>query len=67
MKVSKLIKLLKRENPDKLVVIPGYEVGYSDVKCINKIKLSLNVNDEWCYGDHEQDDENGDTDAILIS
>ena len=53
MNVDQLIKRLQMFPPDLRVVVSGYEGGYDDVDHLEKIKLALNVNDEWYYGKHE--------------
>ncbi len=64
MKASELISILSQD-PEKPVVLAGYEDGFIDVKEVRPIKLILNANTSWCYGPHEES-ENGDVDAILI-
>lgn len=53
MKVKELIEQLQQYNPETLVLIPGYEGGYEDVKRIEKIGVVLNYNKESYYGPHE--------------
>lgn len=66
MKVKQLIAELKKYDPDTKVVIKGYEGGYDDITKVATIRLRLNANNtKWYYGKHEQDD-NGDTDALVI-
>ena len=63
MKVKQLIAELKKYDPDTKVVIKGYENRYEDLTKITTILLRVNANNtKWSY---EQDD-NGDTDALVI-
>jgi len=66
MKIKELIAELQKLDPELMVVVPGYEGGYSEANGLHPIRLDLNVNTEWYYGKHEQND-NGTTDAYLIS
>ena len=50
------IELLQMLDPFKKVVIAGYEGGFNEVTGVGQVKLKLNVNTEWYYGKHEQDD-----------
>jgi hypothetical protein len=56
MKIKELIEYLQTLNPEHLVVIPGYEGGFEDIKIesIKEIELELNVNVECYYGPHEK-------------
>ena len=64
MKVKDLIALLKMEDPEKMVIVSGYEGGYSDISSVEHKRILLNVNKSWYFGPHEEDF-NGDA-AILI-
>jgi hypothetical protein len=65
MKVSELIEKLKQHDPEKMVVISGCEGGEDELEKIEEVKLRLNVNSEWYYGEHERDDK-GECDAIFL-
>jgi len=66
MKVKELIEELQKCDPEKMVVVAGYEGGHDEIGGVEEIRLKLNVNSEtWYYGDHEQD-ENGECHAISI-
>jgi len=65
MKISELIAELQRHDPEKMVVMPGYEGGFNEVKAVKTVQLKLNVNTRWFLGKHEEN-ANGDTAAILI-
>ena len=53
--VAQLVKLLQSQPQDMRVVVDGYEGGYSDVKPLIQIPISLNVHpdDQWYYGNHD--------------
>lgn len=53
--VAELVKLLQSQPQDMRVVVNGYEGGYSDVKPLIQIPISLNVHpdDRWYYGNHD--------------
>ena len=59
MTVYELKKALELFADDTLVVIPGYEGGYSTPREAVNTELVLEVNDEdaWYYGPHEIADE----------
>jgi hypothetical protein len=65
MNVKELIEQLQSFDLDAMVVISGYEGGYSEVDCVDDIKLKLNVNTAWYYGEHEQRSD-GETPAVRI-
>lgn len=53
MKVKELIEQLQQYNPETLVLIPGYEGGYEDIRRIEKTGVVLNYHKESYYGPHE--------------
>ncbi len=67
--VRELIEKLKEFDGDIRLILRGYEGGYSDVDLsqISAIKIALNKNTSWYYGNHDEPEED-DTpvDAILI-
>jgi hypothetical protein len=65
MKVKELIEELQKCDPEKMVVVAGYEGGHDEISGAGEIRLKLNVNTEWYYGKHEEDDE-GECHAISI-
>lgn len=69
MTVSKLIELLKMHDPDKLVVVSGYEEGYDELKSVHEIKIKPDptaVDKHWKgeYTDYPLEECN--IDAILL-
>lgn len=66
MKVKELIEELRKHDPEKIVVTNGYEGGYDEINAVAEIRLKLNANTAWYYGNHEQDDD-GECNAISIS
>ena len=66
MTVGELIEKLQTLDPTLEVFIHGYEGGYADVNTEFEIEtFRKNVNTEWYYGPHEQDD-SGDIKAIVL-
>lgn len=53
MKVSDLIQILSQYDPETVLVIPGYEGGFSPLHTARLETLLKNVNDEWYYGSHD--------------
>jgi hypothetical protein len=66
MKVKELIERLQQLDPEKMVVMHGYEDGYDEISEIEPISLRLNVNTAWYYGKHDRCDSPDATQAILI-
>lgn len=60
MKVKDLIAALKKEDPNKRVVLNGYEGGFDEVKELKHVCISLNPdklkdpNKLWWLGDFEE-------------
>jgi len=65
MTVSELIEKLKTYSSDTLVLVDGYEGGYSEISSVKEIKVKLNVNSESYNGPHD-DTSDADTDVIVI-
>lgn len=54
MKVHELIDLLKQQDQNAMVVVSGYEGGYTEVTRAEITHLQLDVNSAWSYyGEHE--------------
>lgn len=53
MNVRELIFELSKYNPETLVVISGYESGYTENIGIREETIALNVNESPWYGQHE--------------
>ena len=66
MTVQTLIDALQKLDPDKMVVVAGYEGGYDEADDVLDVRLKSNANANcWYYGDHEADI-NGDCEAVYI-
>lgn len=57
MKVKDLIEALQTLDPELMVVRAGYEGGVTEIDHVNIIRVALNVNEAWYYGEHEEIDE----------
>lgn len=58
MKVIDLIQRLQEFDPEMLVVLTGYEGGYSEVQgIVDQRTFVEDVNCAWFYGPHELDTE----------
>lgn len=53
MKVYELIDLLKQQDQNAMVVVSGYEGGWTEVTCAGRTHLCLNVNSGLYDGEHE--------------
>lgn len=56
MKVSELIDLLSKLDPDARVVTPGFESGFEDIEHVRCGVLYRRKNPEWWDGDFNEDD-----------
>ena len=65
MTVKQLIEKLEKLEPEKMIVVPGYEGGFGELDEVGEIQLDLNVNKEWYYGDHEES-KDGECHAIFL-
>lgn len=65
MTIKDLIEKLQALSPDTLVLIDGYEGGYSDIGNPRIISVRLNVHEEDYYGPHDIDDK-ADVKALLL-
>ena len=65
MNVKQLIEALQAQDPEKMVVIHGYEGGVNEITLCEPEKVILNYSDEWYYGKHEIS-EKGDCDVVYI-
>ena len=54
MKVGEFKVALSVLDDNLMLVVRGYEGGYTEVESIMPIHLTLNQNEEWCYGEHEE-------------
>ena len=57
MTVKDLISKLEKINPNRRVVVRGYEEGYCDIHDISIVPLKLDVNEEWYYGPHSKEED----------
>lgn len=53
MKVKDLIEKLQGFDPELMVVRDGYEGGVTEANYADEVKIALNVNKEWYYGEHD--------------
>lgn len=67
MKVKELIQRLQEYNPERVVVVHGYEGGVDTCTSCKEVRVKFNINQEWYYGAHElvKEDESPNK-AILI-
>ncbi len=67
VKIKDLIEVLKTYNENTVISVNGYEGGIHDISAddISLTKIKSNVNDEWYYGEHEED-EKGKTKRLVI-
>jgi hypothetical protein len=67
MTVKELIELLSKEDPDKLVLVTGYEGGFDPLKEVLQIKVKPDPSDNWWDGKYTNYPlEECDIDAILL-
>ena len=71
MNVGELIKLLKVEDTNAMVVSSGYESGVTEVDGVAVIRVTLNANEEWFFGEHQPispfaDEDSGDASVLQI-
>nr|QMP83207.1 MAG: hypothetical protein [Caudoviricetes sp.] len=52
MNVKELIVVLSGFDPEAIVVVNGYEGGYTEDIGVSEKEIYLNVYDEWYYGKH---------------
>lgn len=53
MKVKDLIEILGNYNPEDMVVVSGYEKGFTENFNVYETELYLNAHTEWYYGEHD--------------
>ena len=53
MTVQELIDQLSQLDPNQLVLVCGYEGGFTDIKSITDEKIVLNYYGDWWEGPHE--------------
>ena len=69
MKVKELLEILQKENPETLVLVNGYESGYSKIKSTGIIDVCGPFKREWYYGEYDKckEDELFKTKAFLLT
>lgn len=71
MKVKELIEILEKLHPDTLVLVDGYEGGYTELESIFEKKVSGPINTDWYYGEYEEPNSQKEnqtiTKAVLLS
>lgn len=65
MTVTELIEKLKKYPSDTLVLVQGYEGGFSDIATLKETQVELNYYKEDWNGPHEETS-NSNSSAILI-
>ena len=67
MTVKELIELLSKEDPNKLVLVTGYEGGFDPLKEVLQIKVKPEQDVSWWDGEYTNYPlEECDIDAILL-
>lgn len=67
MTVKQLIELLEMHDPNKLVLVSGYEQGYDILQEVRSIKVKHKPTDKWWAGEYEDYPlEECNIDAILL-
>lgn len=61
--ISDLIEALSHFPQDLLVITPGYEGGYKEIKSLESQEILLDINDAWYYGPHDSVDSVTETEA----
>ena len=65
MNVEQLIEELKKHDPEKMVVIAGYEGGYDEATAVTGIRLRLEASFDPFCGKYEEA-RAGETRAVFI-
>lgn len=67
MIVKELIELLQKEDPNKLVLVSGYEEGFDHLKSVSQIKVKHQPKAPWWSGEYDNYPlDECDIDAILL-
>ena len=69
MKAKELIEVLQKLDPETLVIVDGYEGGYTVPKFTKQMEVCGPFKREWYYGEYDdcKEEELFKTKAILIS
>lgn len=65
MLVSELIEQLQKLDPDKRILVEGYEDGFDDPREIIKVKVRSRVESKYYSGDYEDISESEESDNDL--
>ncbi|MGN6195006.1 MAG: hypothetical protein ACTHOB_08705 [Ginsengibacter sp.] len=66
MNAKELILKLQQLDPSTKVVVRGYEDGYNDIESLKPVKIKINKNGQWYYGEYEDSNDADAIDAIDI-
>lgn len=67
MTVKELIEQLQKEDPNKLVLVSGYEGGYDSLQEVRQVRVKHCPSENWWDGEYEDYSlEECDIDAILL-
>lgn len=67
MTVKELMEILQTQDPNKLVLVSGYEGGYDALQEVRPIKVIHSPSEHWWEGDYEDYPlEECNIDAILL-
>lgn len=68
MNAKQLIQILQALDPDTLILVDGYEGGYTVPVGTKQIKVSGPFKRKWYYGEYDNcvDDESCETKAFLL-
>jgi len=67
MTVKELIEILQTQDPNKLVLVSGYEQGYDMLQEVRPIKVKHEPTERWWAGEYEDYPlDECDIDAILL-
>lgn len=66
MLVSELIEQLQKLDPEKRILVEGYEDGFDDPREIIKVKVRSRVENKYYYGDYEDISESEEADRSLV-
>jgi hypothetical protein len=53
MKAKELIEVLQKLDPETLVLVDGYEGGYTELNSIREQEVGAPIVREWYYGEYD--------------